>query len=113
MPDFNRSESFNMKVGIECAQRFEKFDIPFAGQTRMESSHHMHLGDPLPQRVRRGSFNFGYRHFKGVGIPFTRPESTELTGENANIGVVDVAIKNVGRPISIFAPADDARDLPQ
>jgi hypothetical protein len=36
-----------------------------------------------------------------------------LTGENADIGIIDISIKNVGRPVAVFAPADDARDLSQ
>src|ERR1700751_2539280 len=102
-----------MKVGIESAQRFEKLNIPFARKSRMKPAHHMPLSDPLPQRARRSRFNLRDRHFEGVRIPFARSERAELTGENADIGVIDVAIKNVGRSVRVFAPADDARDLPQ
>src|SRR5580700_631964 len=102
-----------MKVGIESAQLLYKFDIPFARQSRMEPSHHVHLGDPLPHRLSRSGFDLGDRHFKGMGIPFTRAESAELARENTDIRVIDISIQNIGRSVAVFAPANNARDLAQ
>ena len=113
MPDFNRRESFDMKVGIESAQRFDQLDIPFAWQSRVQSSDHMNLGDSLPDRLRGRGLDLRNRHFKGMRVSLTGAKSAELTGENANIRIIDIPVQDVGRAILVFAPANNAGDLPQ
>ena len=44
-----------------------------------------------------------------VGVAFFRGKGAKLTGQNANVRIIDVAVVNVGREISVFPLADDIR----
>src|SRR5258708_13011645 len=101
-----------MTGGIESMQRFDQLDVPFGWQSRVQSSDHMNLGDSLPDRLRGRGLDLRDRHFKGMRVSLTGPKSAELTGENANIRIIDIPVPDVGRPILVFPPPTTSAHSP-
>ena len=58
---------------------------------------------PLAECFPHGVDDFVDRVFKSMRIAFLRGEGAELAGEHADVGVVDVAIENVGRDVAVFS----------
>ena len=79
----------------------------------MQSSDHVDLRNADGKSFAHCSNDVFNRTFKRVGITLLRSEGTELTGENANIRIVDVAIDNITGEFPIFATAHFARNQTQ
>jgi hypothetical protein len=73
----------------------------------METSDHMDLGDSLIQSVSGRAFNLWNRHLEGVRVASACTKRAKLAGEHANIGIIDVAVQDIGCPITVFTFTDD------
>ena len=110
MTHLDGSKSLDVKIGIERAQFTQKLEIPIFFQARMEPADHVHLRDSKAERFSHHADNFVNRVFKGVCIALLRGESAELAGEDANIGIIDVTIVNVGGVVAVLSLAHDVGD---
>ena len=63
---------------------------------------------PRLERFAHRVDNFVNRVFEGVSVPFFGRECTELAREDANVGVIDVAVVNVGREVAVLSLANGA-----
>ncbi len=68
---------------------------------------------PLASASCTADDNLVDRTFKACAITFLRRKRTELAGEDADVGIVDIAIKNVGRDIAILFLARGAGHDPE
>src|SRR5258705_11450569 len=107
MSYFDCGKRFEVKLRIQGAKRLKELGVPFRREARVETSDHMDLGDPLIQSVSRCAFNLRNRHLEGVRIASACAERAKLAGEYANIGIVDVAVQDIGCPVAVFTFADD------
>ena len=80
MADFDRRKGLDVKVRIKSAQSLQKLQIPFFLQRRMQSTHHVHLGDSEVKSISHCPDNFFDRIFKRVCISFFRGKSAKLAG---------------------------------
>ena len=69
----------------------------------MQSSDHVHFSNTKGKRFADDTDDLINRIFKRVSVAFFRGESAELAGEDADVGVVDVAIVDVGGVVAIPA----------
>ena len=111
MSYFDCGKRLQVELLVQTAQRLEKFDIPFGRESRMQTSYHMDLGDSLITGTKGGGLNFRYCHLKGMRVAFACAKRAKLTGEHADIGVVDIAVENIGRAIAVFPFTNDISDL--
>src|ERR1700730_15419699 len=74
----------------------------------MKTAHHMNFCDPKTSGLGNCVNNFLDRALESVGIAFFGSECAKLTGENSNVGIVDVAIENVGGIVAILLLAHRA-----
>ncbi len=58
---------------------------------------------PLASGFLDRGHNFVDRAFKGVGVALLGRESAELAGEDTDVGVVDVAIEDVGGDVAVLS----------
>ena len=79
----------------------------------MQTANHVDFRDPLTKRVSNRGHDFFYGLFKSVSVPFFCRKCAELTGENANIRIVDVTVVDVGSVISIFSFSHRRRHNPK
>src|SRR6266436_3102470 len=107
MSYFDCGKRFEVELRIQGAKRLKEFGVPFRRKARMETSNHMDLRDSLIQSVSRCAFNLGNRHLEGVRIASACTERAKLAGEHANIGVIDVAVEDIGCPVAVFTFTDD------
>jgi hypothetical protein len=107
MSYFDCGKRLDVKLLVQSTQRLKKFDVPFGGESGMETSHHMDLCDTLIQSGSRSALNFRDRHLESMRVASASAKSTKLTGENANIGVVDVTIEDIGSPVAVLSFTDD------
>ena len=69
----------------------------------MQSADDVQFGDAQLQRLARLVDNFLNGELEAVGVAFLLREGAELAGENAVIGIVDVAVDDVaGAVLPIF-----------
>ena len=106
---FDRSESFDVKIGIERAQVTQKLEVPIFFQGRVEPTHHVHFRYSNAKCFSDRGNNFVNRVFEGVSVTFLRGESAELAREDANVGVIDVTIVNIGGVVAVLLLAHDIR----
>jgi hypothetical protein len=76
----------------------------------MQSADHVDFGYPKGQRFPDSIDNFIDRVFEGMRITLFRRKSAELAGKDADVGVIDVTIVNVGRVITVFSLAQNVGD---
>src|SRR5260370_340874 len=107
MSYFDCGERFEVELRIQSTKRLKELDVPFRREARMETSDHMDLSDSLTQSVSRRAFNLRNRHLEGVRIASACTERAKLAGEDANIGIIDVAVQDIGCPVAVFAFTDD------
>ena len=62
----------------------------------------MDFGNALRKSFADDANNFINRVFKRMRVTFLGCEGAELTGENANVGVVDVTVVNVGGVVAVL-----------
>ena len=72
----------------------------------MESTNHVDFGHALAKRLVNYGHDLIGRLFKCVRVAFFCRESTELTGENTDVGIIDVTVVDVGRGLSILLLTD-------
>ena len=113
MANLDRGESLDDQIGIERAQPVQQFDIPILFQRRVQSPHHVDLRDPSRERLLHGRDDVIDRALERMRIAFLGRESAKLTGENAEIRVIDVAIQDIGRDVSILLLPHGARQDPE
>lgn len=111
MSYFDCGKRLEVKLRVQGAKRLQKLDIPFRGQTRVETSDHMNLGDSLLQSVARCALDLRDRHLEGVRVAPTCTERAKLAGKHANIGIINIAVEDIGRAVAVFALTDDVSDL--
>src|SRR5437773_6405802 len=95
MANLDRGECYDVKPQIEDTQSTQKIQIPFFSQRKMQPAHHVHFRNPEGERIAHYADNFVNRVFKGVRITLFGCESTELAGQDADVGIIDVTIVNV------------------
>src|SRR5437867_11104777 len=110
MTNRNGGESVDVKIGIESAQLTQELEIPIFLQGRVQPADHVHLRDPKAERFSHHADNFVDRVFKGVRIALLGGESAKLAGEDANVGIIDVTVVNVGRVVAVLLLAHDVSD---
>ena len=77
----------------------------------MQAAYHVHLGHAQEKaRPRTARDDFVDSIFKRVRVAFPGCKRAELAGENADVRVIDVAIVDVGREVTVFPLAHDVRD---
>ena len=79
----------------------------------MQPAYHMHFRNPERERIAHHADNFVNRIFKRVRITLFGGESTELTGQNADVGIIDVTVVNIGRVIAVLAFAHHVGNHPK
>ena len=72
----------------------------------MQPADHVHLGDAGAERFLHRRDDLVDRALEGMRIALLRREGAELTGENADVRVVDVAIEDVGGDVAVLPLAD-------
>src|SRR6266516_6890467 len=76
----------------------------------MQPADHVDFGYPKGHRLPDSTDNFIDRVFEGVRITLSSRKSAELAGKDADVGVIDVTIVNVGRVVAIFSLAQNVGD---
>ena len=76
----------------------------------MKTTDHVNLRDPHQKRAANGLNDFGNGHFERMRITFPSAEGTKLAGENADVGVIDVAIEDVSGTVPVFSFTNDVGD---
>jgi len=101
MANLDRGESFDDKIGIERAQTGAaiRYTILFSVGCNPPPCG---LRDPSRERLLHGRDDVIDRALERMRIAFLGRESAKLTGENAEIRVIDVAIQDIGRDVSIL-----------
>jgi len=79
----------------------------------MQPAHHVDFGDPKRQRLPNSTGDFVSRVFERVCITLFGRKSAELAGKDADVGVIDVTIVDVGRVVSVFSFARNVGDHSQ
>ena len=69
----------------------------------MQSTHHVNLRDPARQRLTHRGNDLLDSQLKRMRIAPICPESAKLAGKQADIGVVDVAVEDVGGGVPVLA----------
>lgn len=68
----------------------------------MKTPNHMDFGYPELKRLACGLDDLRDGQFEGVRISFPGTEGAELARKNANVGIIDVAVQDIGGAISVF-----------
>src|SRR5438876_10539971 len=76
----------------------------------MQPADHVDFGYPKGQRLPDSTDNFIDRVFEGVRITLFSRKSAELAGKDADVGVINVTIVNVGRVVAVFSGAHNVGD---
>ena len=76
----------------------------------MKAADHMNFGYPELKRLTGGLNDLGDGEFEGVRVAFPGTKGAELARKNANIGIVDVPIQDIGGAIPVFSLPNDIGD---
>ena len=76
----------------------------------MKPPNHMNFGYPKLKRLTGGLDNLGDGEFEGMRVAFSGTKGTELARKNANIGIVDVTIQDIGGAIPVYSLPDNVGD---
>ena len=76
----------------------------------MEPAHDVQLSEAEAQGLTPFLHDLLDGMLEAVGIAFLAGEGAELTGEDAVVGVVDIAIEDVAGALADFALADEVGD---
>jgi len=76
----------------------------------MQSTDHMNFRYPELKRLTSGLNDLWYSEFEGVRIAFPGTKGAELARKNANIGVVNVTVQDIGGAIPVFPLPNDVGD---
>ena len=79
----------------------------------MQPADHVHFSDSKGQRVPDRADNFVDRILEGMRVTFFCGESTKLTRKDANVGVIDVTIVDIGREVAVFSLTQNVGDYSQ
>jgi hypothetical protein len=113
VPDFNCGKGLQLQLGIERAQTGEQLEIPLLAERGMQPADHVHFGDAAGQRFSHRGDDLIDRAFKSMWVALLRGKGAELAGEDADIGIVDVTIKDVGRDVTVLPLAHGAGHDPE
>jgi hypothetical protein len=112
MADLNRGESFDREIRARGFQRLDHLDVVVERQLRVQSADDVHLGRALVV-----FFLGAARHFVDVvgelAFFFVRAagKSAELAAQDADVGVVEIKIEDVGGDVAVFPFADVVREV--
>ena len=109
VPNLNCGESFDVEAGIERAQLPDQIEIPILFQGWVQAANHVDLRDTELERLADYFDNFIDRVFESVSVALFSRKRTELAGKDADIRVIDIAIMDVGRIITVLSLADYVR----
>jgi hypothetical protein len=98
-----RAESMDVDLREAAANVGQQIQVPLFGQLGMMPALHQNLRAPEGDRFLNLAIQFLPRDDVGIVILFRAIEGAEFTIDVANVGVVDVAVDNVG---------DDLRPAP-
>jgi hypothetical protein len=94
--DFDGGEALQLQSRVEGFEGAEEIEVIGEGQGRMETADDMQFGDAEGE----GFAGFGQHLVEGqleaVGVAFLAGEGAELATEDAVIGVIEVAVDEVG-----------------
>src|SRR5260370_7558579 len=79
MANFNRSEGFDVEIGIERAQSAQQIEIPLFLQGRMQTADHMHFRNPHRNRFCDNLNDLANRTLERIVIPFFASYGAKLT----------------------------------
>lgn len=105
--DFDGGEGFEGGGGMEGFEGREHFRVEAEGEGRMKSADDVEFGDAFGQAGTGRVDHFGDGIFESVGVAFASGEGAELAGEDADVGVVEVAVEDEGGAVAVFAFADE------
>src|SRR5438270_4228125 len=103
MANLDRGKCFDVKLRIKSAQLLHKIEIPVFFQCGMQPADHVHLRHSEAERIAHHADDFVNRVLKGVCIALFSGESAELAGEQANVGVIDVAIVDISCVVAVLS----------
>ena len=70
----------------------------------------MNFGNPERQRIGHHLNDFARGMLERMGVPFFRSKGAELTGQDANVGIVDVTIVDVSGEVAVLSLAHHVRE---
>jgi hypothetical protein len=76
----------------------------------MKPTNHMNFGYPELKRLTGGFNDLWDGEFEGVRVAFPGTKGAELARKNANIGIVDVTIQDIGGAIPVYSLPDNVGD---
>ena len=102
-----------MQVRVQRLQGPQHLDVVIPFERRMQSADDMNLRDAELECFLR--FLDHLRQIVLVSTRITPPpvKRAKITVEDANVGVIDVPIENVGGAVPIFALPNDVGDEPE
>ena len=106
MAHLDGRECFDVQIWIESAQATQELEVPILFQCRMETTHHVHFSNPEAACFFDSADDVVDCSFERMGIAFFGGERAELAGENTDIGVIDVAIQDIGGVVAILLFAE-------
>src|ERR1700726_727411 len=106
MAHLDGRERLDVQIWIKRAQAAQEIEVPILFQCRMQTTNHVHFSNPEAACFSDSADDVVNGSLEGMGIAFFGGEGAELAGENANIGVIDVAIQDIGRVVAILLFAE-------
>jgi len=106
MAHLDGRECFDVQIWIECAQAAQEIEVPILFQCRMQTTNHVYFSNPEAACFSDSADDVVDGSFEGMDIAFFGGERAELAGENADIGVIDVAIQDIGSVVAILLFAE-------
>ena len=76
----------------------------------MKTPDHMDFGYPELKRLTGGLDDLRDGEFEGVRVAFPGTKGAELARKNANVGIIDVPIQDIGGAIPVFSLPNDVGD---
>lgn len=105
--DFDGGEALQLESGVELFEGAEEVEVIGEGEGGVETADDMEFGDAEFEGLS-GLFDHGFGgELEAVGVAFFAGEGAELAGEDAVVGVVEVAIDEVGGEVTDLALAGE------
>src|ERR1051325_4142337 len=102
MQDFNSSETLELKTLIQIFETSKHINVIAERERRMQSSHDVKFRDADMQGFPRHGHDLIGGVLKSVRIALLASKRAKLAAQDAVVGIIDVAINDVGRPVSVF-----------
>ena len=105
MQDLNRRERLQMQFGIERLQRPQHLDVVVPLERRMQPANDVNLRDAQLERLLRLLDHLRQVVFVRARVAPPPIKRAKIAVEDADVGVIDVAIENVIRHVAVLALA--------